>query len=232
MINKLKFIPVLLLALFQLKAQNDSAKNFIEVIGEAEIEVVPDEILIAFTFEERELDDEELGLDQTEKALSDTLQSLGIKAPVLTNSNAYTSQFFFSRRQEERREYQVMVKDAQSLKTVFEILKKIGAVKANIEKLSHSKIEELESKTRLKAIENAIEKADYMLAPLQQKRKAPMLIKEFASSNSSIITGGLAAQYGLQGFRSQEPSPSAAKDNLGFQKLLIRVRVYVKFEID
>lgn len=229
MINKLKFIPILLLALFQLKAQNDSAKNFIEVIGEAEIEVVPDEIFIAFTLEERELDDEEIGLDQAEKALSDTLQSLGIKAPVLTNSNAYTSQFFFSRRQEERREYQVMVQDAQSLKTVFEILKKIGVVKANIEKLSHSKIEELEIGTRLKAIENAIEKADDMLAPLRQKRKAPMLVKELA--RSSIITGGLPAQYDVNSFRYQEPSRST-KENLSFQKLLIRVRVYVIFEID
>ncbi len=231
MINKLKFIPVLLLALFQLKAQNDSAKNFIEVIGEAEIEVVPDEIFIAFTLEERELDDEEIGLDQAEKALSDTLQSLGIKAPVLTNSNAYTSQFFFSRRQEERREYQVMVQDAQSLKTVFEILKKIGAVKANIEKLSHSKIEELESGTRLKAIENAIEKADDMLAPLRQKRKAPMLIIEHPSSNPTIINGGLPSQYDLNSFRYQEPSRST-KENLSFQKLLIQVRIYVKFEID
>ncbi len=75
-------LRILLLLLFcssyHIQAQE---KNYIKVLGSAKMEIVPDEVYIAYVLEAR--DDDEESIDDIEKSLKSEFLQLGFSAPEL-----------------------------------------------------------------------------------------------------------------------------------------------------
>ena len=222
---KLRILLLLLFCSnFFIQAQE---KNHIEVRGSAKMEIVPDEIYIAYVLEAR--DDDEESIDDIEKSLKSEFLQLGFSAPELKNTNAYTSSFLFSERQKEFREYRTMVSSVESLKQVFRILENHGALKAGIEKLSHSKLDDFKKELRVEAVEKAIKKAENMLMPFGLSRGKALEVKE-------VKAHGFYDQYvyslpGEIAYESPTSDPYNVRGGLEFQKIELEIEVFIKFVI-
>ena len=70
-------------------AQNTGNQNYIEVNGKAEMEVVPDEIYIAITINEKD-NKGKVSIDQQEKAMFRSLKSLGIDLETDSMDDGYS----------------------------------------------------------------------------------------------------------------------------------------------
>ena len=127
-------------------AQENSPPH-IDVMGTAEMEVVPDEIYIAISIHERTEGREVLTVEQQESNLKDALRALGINLNNLELSDANADYIRIKWRKKNvvsRTDYRLKVGDAFMLSKVFEQLDKLNIKDARIVKVSHSNIKAFE----------------------------------------------------------------------------------------
>lgn len=247
-----------------IQAQNDSNTNdypFIEVTGKSEIEVVPDEITIAIKIKERYKNKEKITIRQQEDSLKYYIvkEELDLTKLTLSNANSDLVQVNWSKRQIiTETNYRFLASTAEEVAKIFQIVEKFMLYDAYILKVDHSKIEELKSEVRIKAIKNAKEKADQMLTAIGSQTGKPRIIQEttpspvyretyqslatkeissVAATTSGVYQNpGRGADYQYEShLRTETPvdpySLIANRTNLTFSKIKIFCSVYVKFEI-
>ncbi len=121
-----------------------------------------------------------------------------------------------------------MVSNAESIKRVFSILENHGALKAGIEKLSHSKLEDFQKQLRVEAVEKAIKKAENMLTPFGLSRGKALEVKEFkpiSYLDSHIRLPGELA------YQAPSIDPYNVSGGIEFQKIELEIEVFIKFAI-
>ncbi len=155
----------------------------------------------------------------------------GIDAKDIALSDA-ESNFYYRKRKDDdallSRDYTILVSDAATVIKIYDAMGKIDAQDVFIKKVSHSKIEEFRSQTKVNATIAAKEKASKMLTAIGESVGQPILLQEINneyyppqpysqySNTSSGYIGGA-----LDEFQSQ----------LTYQKIKIRYEVFGRFEI-
>jgi len=200
----------------------------IEVEGFAEKEVTPDEIYLLITIEERVSGKDKVNVQEQEVKMKDGLKKAGISLEHLWISDA--SAIFQKSRWHPSEvvstiQYQLKLSTAQELKTAFEVLDKIGITNAFVQRVHHSKMEEIKKELRIEAIKVAKEKAVYLLEALDCNVGKPLSVRENYSHYPV---------YKLQ--RTMEASATAMSgedfDPLDFRKIKLSSSMQVVFGID
>jgi len=164
-------------------AQNPSeSEPYIEVVGIATMEIVPDQIYIKIKIEE-DPDQENLkSVSERETLMTEALKDIGIDLKNLrlkeSNEQLSSGRWFSKSKNLAYREYELMVVDAEQLQQVFEIIKRLKINSAYVKRVSHSQIEKYQKQNRLDAIEAAKEKAKYLSAALDRKLGPSLIIRE------------------------------------------------------
>ncbi len=205
----------------------ENEKPYIEVNGTAEMDVTPDEIFIKIILKERQEGKTKITLTEQETNLKKAISSLGINLENLTLNDAnadYSRIKWTSKDVVTRNEYVLKVSSADMVNKVYKKFAEIKVFDAYIYKISHSKIQEFRKEVRIKAIQLAKEKADYLLQAIGYQRGFPLVIREVVNnyiSNNIVSNTTLSSNY-----REKNQRPS-----LQFQKLNIKISIYAKFEI-
>ena len=143
--------------------------RYIEVTGVAELEVVPDEIYVTIIVRERATNKRKFSIEEQEKNLKNAMQSIGIDLKNLSLANA-NADFVKVRWKKEdvitQKDYLLKVGDATTLSKVFAELDKLEIKDAYIQRVNHSRMEQLKKEVKIKAIKNAKEKVDYLLGAI------------------------------------------------------------------
>jgi uncharacterized protein YggE len=217
--------------LFSQNHLNNEIKPFIEVVGKAETEIIPDEIFLNICIKERMEKGEKLTIKVLENELKRHLLKVGIPEENLfiSDVNAVLAKTGWWKEEVlSIANYTLKVNGADKLKKLFEGFKKLKISEVNITKATHSNIIELRKKNRIKAIKIAKEKADYLLSAIGEKTGKPIMINEtskntqqnYAFANQINVVG-----YGISKFKSE-------KDKIvQFEKIKISSSIYVKFSI-
>lgn len=238
-------VPILSLFLLFLSlqsfAQTETETAYIEVTGTATQKVIPDEIYLAFRFNELQNDKNSRDLDSQEKELREALVELGIGPEnlSLTSSNNHLRSSGWFREDETvfYRSYELLVHDAEAVKAVMIKLGEFHVAYAHISRVDHSRLPEIRKEVRIQAIKAAKEKAEYLLAAVNAKIEMPLIISEVDTDG---ILGGLPSQYGnsnIRGSRGNETVyfidgvQTASMPNLEFNPIEISCSIYVKFSI-
>jgi uncharacterized protein len=208
-----------------------NSKRYIEITGTSETEFTPDEIYITITLQERSEKGEKLDILKQEQALRAGIKELGISPDNLTLSSAdadFRKYRAFKKDVIIAKSYQLKISNAASLGQVYEMLDNINAYDAFVSKVHHSKMQEYLKENRVKAMKAGKDKADYLLAAIDQRAGQPIHVQEADNLIESPLPrhGMLAKSYSnaMYDKASEEPEMS-------FRKIKIRSSFLMKFEI-
>lgn len=223
-------LTVLFISIFF--ATNAQVKSFIdqpyvEVAGNADTMVTPDEIYIKINISESDTKNK-TSVEELERKMYDALKSMGIDVEKNLTTSDISSNFknYFLRGKNvlKSKEYMLKVKDAVTASKVFIKLEDLGISNSTIDHVDYSNMEGMRNLMRTKAIENAKARAIALTKPLQQGI-GPAI---FISDNEIYPIRPLAREAKINLY---EASSAADQDlpKIDFEKIEVSSNVSVKF---
>ncbi len=215
--------------------KSHSDRNYIEVVGTAEKSIVPDEIYISIIIREREEGKEKISVEQQEIKLKEALSSIGVPLKNLSLADVDADYIRLKRTKKDlsvTNEYVLKIGDVLTVSNVFEILDEMRIVEAGISRVNHSQLKEFKKDLEIMAIKAAKEKASYLLNAIGENVGKPIYISEQLPSLPSgtySFRGGRALNevVFVDGVKVRGEVDGAIE----FQKIVLQVSMYVKYEI-
>jgi uncharacterized protein YggE len=165
-----KLFSLLAFATMLAFGQNNPAKldeqPYIEVTGTAEQEIVPDEIYIGIVIREKYAGKVKLSIEEQEVKLKNAVKSLGIDLDNLYLSDVNADYVKIRWQKKDvltKKEYTLKVSNATAVGQVFVELEKLEITDGFIAKVNHSKMDKWKKEVKIQAIQDAKEKAQYLL---------------------------------------------------------------------
>lgn len=234
------FIATVLIILINTtsRAQTTSTKSdnqpYIEVNGTAEKEVVPDEIFISITLREKYVDKTKITIDIQEESLINALKNIGIDLSnlYLSDANAdYVKVYWQKKDVLTRKDYTLKVSNATAVGNVFIELDKIKITDAYVAKVNHSKIDSLKKDVKIKAIQSAKDKADYLLQAIGEKTGKPIIVKENEVPMMFNDGSSVRKLNSVTIISERDKLEDKLDTDIQFNKILVTSNIYVKFLI-
>ena len=210
----------------------------IEVIGNAEKEVVPDEIYIAIIIRERESGKDKITIEKQVADLKEALKSLGVSLDNLSLSDADANYVRIKWSKKDvitKTKYMLKVSDALMVGKVFEKLDELKITDSGIARVGHSKLEDYKKEVRIMAIKAAKDKADYLLEAIGEETGKAIMVNEKDLRNrldgADLNVRGSrneANNYYIDGIKSKSMD---SDKTIQFQKIKLQSSIYVKFKI-
>lgn len=231
-IMKKIILLVFMLCSMAIQSQNSETdtceKPFIEVVGTAKRDVIPDRIFISINLTEKTVDKKTYTIQQQENALKSIVKSLniGMDKLSLSDSNSY---ILYKKKREKgvvlSKEYQLEVSNPQQLNSVFESLNNSNIKEASIIRTEHSEIIQIRKEVRIEAIKAAKEKAEYLLEAIDEELGMAIEISERTSSNY------LSQSINRDNRANSSYSYDERLNNLNFKTIEVRFSYYVRYRI-
>lgn len=206
---------------------------YIEVTGNFETEITPNEIYLNIIINENDKKGK-VSVEQQENQMIAVLKSLSIDLEknfsILDFNGYFKRKFLADNEVTKTKHYQLIVNDGKTLGAVFEALDRMDISNISVVKTSHTDIEELTRKTKLEALKIAKEKAkDYAEAINQSLGKA-IFIKEESLANLNN-QNGYANAIAIRGMGSIYGSRAAELkiQDLNLKSITISASVSAKF---
>jgi len=226
---------LMLLSPFFLNAQTGEKNfidlNYIEVTGQAEMEVVPDEIYLKIIVNEKDSKGKE-NLEELEKEMIKKLEEIGVDVSKELSIKDFASNFknYWLRDNKifTSKEYQLTTHDGQTTGKVFQVLESLGISNISIEKVDHSKIEEFKKEVKVKAMVAAKEKAGMMAEAIGQEIGKAIFIQE-QNFGYRPRTEALSSNIRIRGISSDQDV--APFPEIEFEKINLAYSVLARFEL-
>jgi len=198
-------------------------RPFIEVIGTARKEVVPDKISISVLLSDKMINKKSYDIKSQEIDLKNTLTRLGIDLNNLFLSDAHS--IITKRKRKETgfkvtKEFLVIVNSAKLASDLFNELHKINIKEASILKAESSEITKIRREVRISAIKAAKEKAEYLLVAIGEEIDKPIEIREHINN-----------QYNYTQSNTIITSSSLNDFDTDFKKITIKYSYYIKYSL-
>lgn len=206
-------------------------ENYIEVTGSAELEIVPNEIYIKVILSEKDNNGRE-PLEQRETQMINTLKGIGIDVEKDLAIRDFISNFkkYWLKKKDifTTKEYEILVRDADTAGKVFQQLEKIKISNISIDRLDHSAIEDYRQEVKIKAMKAAKEKANYLAEAIEQKVGKAIHIVEIPNNDNHGSTRRSAgwANHSFQLYKSKEE-----KTEIVFDKINLIYKIAAKFRL-
>lgn len=205
--------------------------SYIQVTGRAEMEIVPDEFYLSIVVNERESKGK-ITVEQQQREMIAALGKMGIDVDARLKVANLTSEFFRKNASVATAKYQLKVDSAAEVAKVYAALDEIGISNVEIQKVSHSKIDEFKQQVRLDAVRNARQSAESMAAALGQKAGECFYIYDSNSDvipafyNNSVMVRSMAKAYG------DAAETTSADESLDFRTIRLQYSVQTKFVLN
>lgn len=231
-----QILTVALFILVSFVAQSQT-KNFIdqpyvEVNGNADTAITPDEIYIRIVISENDTKNK-TSVEELETKMVAAFQSLGINTEKDLTANDIGSNFRYyllkNKNVLKTKQYILKVPDAVTATKVVGQLEDLDISNTSIDHLDYSKMEELKNIIKTKAIENAKERAAALVKPLNQSLGNAIYIGEVVNGNSNLnYRVGSLSEVVVTGY-SATKRQNVDLPKIDFEKLKVEATVNVKF---
>ena len=204
---------------------------YIEVTGEGEIEVVPDEIFLQFTLKERYDGKEKINLEDLEKKLKKQLKAKGFDLSKLTLADADADYVTIKRKKKDvlaSKDYVMEVGSTTELADIWDILGDLDVSNASILRVDHSKMDEFKKEVKIEAIKNAQAKASYLLNAIGQKVSKALFVQERENFPQPYLQRMKLESSILPASNTQE----IIEPEISFKKIKLNYKVFVRFAIE
>lgn len=206
----------------------------IEVTGSAEMEIVPDEVFVNFTLQEYyNKQKAKIDIDQIQKDFLDRCSKAGIskdRIQILNMSGFDQNNWYWRKRKREQPDllasttYMIKFSSAADIDKLVNTLDDNATTNMNISKTSHSKIEDFRKEVKIKALQAAKAKAQYLCESIGEKIGNTLYIQEIESGYVQPMYKGMAANAMMS-------RDASANEGIDFQKITIRYEMRAQFSI-
>lgn len=165
----------------------NETKPFIEVVGTAQKEVIPDQIYISILLTEKIENSQDFSIQIQEEKLKKIIVANNIDSKNLFLSNA-VSEVTQNKRKETgitlTREYILILKNSDEVTKIFRELTDINVKAITVKKTEYSEIESVRKEVRQNAMKATKDKAEYLLSAIGEQVSKPLEIKEVEETSS------------------------------------------------
>jgi len=207
-------------------------QNYIEVNGYSLGEVSPDRIFIRFQIAESDSRGRESVAAQ-ERAMAQALQRVGIDTDRQLTINDMSSNFqkYILRRTDiqQSRDYMLEVPTAATAATAFAALEGVGISNATIDRAEYRDIDAFTLDNKVKAVQNAREKAAALAAAVGQTIGRAIFIQDFERTYRAL-SGALSGVM-VKAVETMDVAAPAAP-NIDFEKITVESNVTVRFLLE
>lgn len=229
---------------------DENFKRTIDVIGSAEMDIIPDDVEIKFTYTE--------WLDKSGKksatARMEVIEPIVIKSIVeagipksdITMANVYGSQRYYYYRRHYKDDHvvsktlSVCINDVETINKILKRFEKNDLDERAISSIfvgekDHKKLTEYRKQVKVDAIKAAKAKAQYLLEAIDQKPGAALTVREVNGDSRYNSWWGNSNSNTYSNFavgNERSSSGSAGGDGLAFSPINLRYEIAVTFEID
>ncbi|KIC89100.1 SIMPL domain-containing protein [Flavihumibacter sp. ZG627] len=231
---KLTTLFILTFLAGQSQTKNFLDQPYLEVAGNADTLLTPNEIYIKIIITEKETRDR-ISVEDQELKMYNALKSLGIDVEKNLTTSDMSSNFKFyllrSKDVMKSKQYILRVSDAVTASKVFIELENLGISNTSIERVDHSDLESIRNLLRSKAVENARTRAIALTEPLKQTVGPAIHIADNeVYSNSNQLRGRLdevvVVAYGIK------KNAGAELPKIEFEKIKVASNINVKFMLN
>lgn len=183
-----KIILIAMIGLFSLSASSQqmmSTPKKIEVNGFAEAEVTPDILYIAISLKEYFKDSgnkKKVEIEELERQLQSAVLKAGIPQENFMINNITSYNNWWNRKKASdflaSKQYRIKLSDLNKFNEIMSAIDPKGLESSNIESYEYSKIESLKKELKIKALQNAKEKAEYLTQSIGASLGGPLEIQE------------------------------------------------------
>lgn len=165
----------------------------IEVNGTSEIEITPDEIYFNISLREYMKGKNKVDISTLEKQLQKAVSDAGIPKSDLTVENVYGNNFEVLRKKKDptefmaRKQYRLKLTKLDKINDILGAVDAEGIENTRISSFSSSKMEAYRKEAKIKALQAAKDKAEYMLAAIGNKVDGVIEIQEMNTDNYSDV---------------------------------------------
>lgn len=223
-----------LLSLFSLSAFSQQMMHMpkkIEVNGSAETEVTPDIIYIGMSLKEYFKDSgnrKKVEIEDLERQLQSAVLKAGIPQENLMINNIASYNNWWEKKKTPdflaRKQYRIKVTDLTKFNEIMSAVDPKGIENSNIESYDYSKIESLKKELKIKALQNAKEKAEYLISSIGGTLGGPLEIQEI----------NIEAQPEIMNFAKTVLRAASSEDGMpeiDFKKIKLNYQMRAVFEI-
>jgi uncharacterized protein YggE len=204
----------------------------IEVVGSAEMQVVPDEIYVTFMLQEYyDKQKNKIDIDRIQRDFLDKCEKAGItkdRIQIQNMSGFDQSNWYWRKKKKEQPDMMANTSYVIKFKLASEIDKLVNVLDDNatqnmyISKTTHSNIEAFRKEIKTKALQAAKAKAQYLCESIGEKAGNAIHIQEIeAGSPMPMYKSNMAMMAG----------DASANEGVDFQKITIRSEIQATFAI-
>jgi uncharacterized protein YggE len=222
------------LSLFSLSAFSQQMMHMpkkIEVNGSAETEVTPDIIYIGMSLKEYFKDSgnkKKVEIEDLERQLQSAVLKAGIPQEnfMINNISSYNNWWEKKKTADflARKQYRIKVSNLSKLNEIMGAIDPKGIEFSNIDSYDYSKMESLKKELKIKALQNAKEKAEYLINSIGGTLGAPLEIQEINNDAQPEIMN--FAKTVLRAASSEDGMPE-----IDFKKIKLNYQMRAVFEI-
>jgi uncharacterized protein YggE len=226
-------IALALLSVFSLSAlsQNIDTRRKIEVNGSAEAEVTPDIIYIGMSLKEYFKDSnnkKKVEIEELERQLQSAVLKAGIPQEnfMINNISSYNNWWEKKKTPDflARKQYRIKVTDLTKFNEIMSAVDPKGIEYSNIESYDYSKMESLKKDLKIKAMQEARAKAEYLITSIGEKLGGALEIQEINNDAQPEIMN--FAKTVLRAASSEDSMPE-----IDFKKIKLNYQIRAVFEI-
>ncbi len=231
-IKILLFLLIPMFGIAQTELNPLNSTPYIEVTGEGEMEIIPDEIYLQFTLKERYDGRTKINIEDLEKKLRQKLRAKGITNDQLYLADADAAYVKIKRKKKDvlaSKEYIIEASGTDELAKVWDVLDEVDAPNAYIKRVDHSKIEEFKKEVKIKAIKNAKEKASYLLEAVDQEVGKALFIQERETYQPEF--NPRATMLYNASYKEMKDEAVEQEPEISFKKIKLSYKVFARFAI-
>ena len=223
-----------LLAGFTVWCQNDP--HYIEVVGSAELEVVPNIIILSVSLREYEVNKQKVTLEQIEKKFFAAIEKSGIDKKNVSLANVHAGSLNPRRKVRElfaQKAYSVTFSKPEQLNDFLASLDEVKPETVFIEKLSHKEMEKLRLDVKVAALKAAERKADALAEAVHVKRGKPLWIQEGQDQDQQAWQPQNSFSNVSVGYRLRKGyDEDNSIDDIPFKNIKLQFSITARFQIE
>lgn len=235
--KKIILVSIMILSSMTAFSQNGEKnfidQNYIEVTGNAKMEVAPNEIYLKILVNEKDFKGKQ-DLQEIEKRMIQKLSEIGIDVSkqLAIKDMASNFQKYWLRRKEinSSREYQLKVTNAKTAGEVIRELNSLGISDISIEKVENSDIQKYRTEVKIKAIKAAKEKAALLANAIGQKIGKAIYIREVNNRVFNALQGRMNGIV-VRGY-SSSGKITQKQPEINFEKIKLEYSIFVRFALE
>ena len=205
---------------------------YIEVTGEAENEVVPDEIYLHFTLKEYYDGRNKIELYNLEKKLKQLIQKNQLGPENLSLADANADFITIKKKKKDvlaSKDFIMKTTNTSELTKLLDILDEIDAQNAFIYRIDHSKMDELKKDVKIEAVKNAKEKATYLLNAIDEQTGKILFLQEREAYEPVYFMRNQVESAEMAAIADDAEQPGF---EISFKKIKLKYKVFARFAIE